>query len=291
MAGNEEFKTQKQAIAWADLKESKQRNRVLYAQVIGIETKEIGNNREEVLKLDYEGFEGYLPKTLIDDYEFKGLQSFVGSMLEFVVNYVDMEAHIFGADRTKALEVLASKFWRNAKEGKSYEAFVRGVDPYNVYVLVEGVPAKMYRDDFSYTFFENLQEVVSIGDILEVQLTEIEKPSDSNKEGRISVSKKALETDPWDFISHYKEKGTYLGLIQKVHMDHGLFIDLPHGIRVRTNFPPNTDHRLLQEGEKVNLKIQSIDTNKREIKGIVITPRQGAYQAKRTRTRGIYNGR
>lgn len=290
MAG-EDFKNQQQAIAWANLKESQKRNRVLYAQVIGIETKTVNGNKEEVLKLDYEGFEGYLPKNLIDKYEFKGLQSFVGSMLEFVVNYTDLEAHIFGADRVKALEVLASRFWRDAKKGNTYEAFVRGVDPFNVYLLVEGVPAKMYRDEFSYTFFENLQEVVNIGDILEVQVTEIEKPSKENKEGKLSVSKKALETDPWDYIHHYKEKGTYLGLIQKMHMDHGLFIDLPHGIRVRTNFPPNTDHRLLAEGEQVNLKIQSIDTNKREIKGIVITTKQSAYKAKRTRTRSTYHGR
>lgn len=290
MAGNEEFKTQKQAVDWADIKESKQRGRVLYAQVIGIENIEKGNIKEECLKLDYEGFEGYLPKTLIDKYEFKGLQSFVGSMLEIVVNYVDLETHIFGADRIKALEVLSSRFWRTAKKGEKYEAFVRGVDPYNVYLLVEGVPAKMYRDEFSYTFFDNLQEVVNIGDVLEVQLTEIEKSS-GDKEGKIEVSKKALEIDPWDYINHYKEKGTYLGIIKKVHMDHGLFIDLHHGIRVRTNFPPNTDHSLLQEGEQVNLKIQSIDTNKREIKGIVITPKQSAYKSKRNRTRGTYNGR
>lgn len=281
MTGSE-FKTQKQAIAWADLKESHQRGRVLYAQVIGIETKDVGKEREEVLKLDYEGFEGYLPKHLIDNYEFKGLQSFVGSVVEFVVNHIDLEAHIFGADRVKALEILANRFWRTAKVGDVYDAFVRGVDPFNVYLLVDGVPSKMYRDEFSYTFYEDLRTVVSIGDRINVKVMEI-KPPTEDSEGQVLVSKKALEQDPWDFIDHYKVKGTYLGIIQNVHMDHGLFIDLPHGIRVRTNFPPNTDHRLLAVGEQVNVKIQSIDREKREIKGIVITPRQSVFKSQQNR--------
>lgn len=285
---------QEAAMAFADIKDSYKTGRVLYAQAIGIEYLGQGNMRKECLKLDYKGVYGYLPKELIDNYEFKGLQSFIGKVFEFVVNHVDLDNHIFGADRIQALERLAERFWVTAKEGQQVEAFVRGIDPYNVYLLVEGVPVKLHRDDFSYTFYEDLREVVEIGDPLDVVITSVVKPEvvdDEKIEGRIEVSRKNLEVDPWDYIDEYKEKSTYLGVIKRVHMDHGLFVDLlPRNIRVRANFPPNTNQALLKEGQQVNVKIQQINVEKRSIKVIIITPRQNILKQKtQTTRRGLLN--
>ncbi len=291
-----------EAVAWADIKNSKNRGQVLYGTAIGIEIIEQGGNREECLKLNYNGIYGYLPKRLIDTYTFKGLQNFVGKVFEFVVIHVDLEHQIFAADRIQAIEKLSEKFWREAKIGESFEAFVRGVDPFNVYLLVEGVPAKMHRNEFSYTFHEDLTEEVSIGDIIDVKLMDIideEKAEENVDEEELSfveneeenkhsktilVSKKALETNPWKYINEYKEKSTYLGVIRKVHIDHGLFIDLqPRNISIRCNFPPNTDQSLLRVGEQVNVKLQVIDIQNERIQGIVITPRQAVINRKKAK--------
>ncbi|MGG3805831.1 30S ribosomal protein S1 [Metabacillus fastidiosus] len=298
MQDTHDYEMQK-ATAWADIRNAARTGEVLYAQAIGLEYIPVAGKKEECLKLNYNGIYGFLPITFIDNYEFKGLQNFIGKVFEFCVTTVDLDGQIFAANRIKALEQLAKRFWRRAKSGEKYTAFVRGVDRFHVYLLVDGVPTRMHRDEYSYTFYEDLREEVFIGESLEVELLEVNKPlssvesdseeeietDDKTREGSISVSRKVLETDPMAYIHEYQEKATYLGTITKVHLDHGLFIRLePRGIQVRTGFPPGTDQSLLQEGQTVNFKIQEINMQQRRVKGIVITPKQAFQKNRQTRS-------
>lgn len=298
-----EYERQK-ATAWADIKNSHRTGDVLYAQAIGIEYVPVAGKKEECLKLNYNGIYGYLPITFIDDYEFKGLQNFVGKVFEFCVVHVDLDSQIFAANRVKALEQLAKRFWKRAKVGETYNAFVRGVDKFHVFLLVDGVPTRMHRNEFSYTFFEDLREEVFIGESFDVEILEVvkpqpdlviegEEPTEEEKKkltGFLSVSKKTLETDPMIYINEYQEKATYLGTITKVHLDYGLFIRLePRGIIARTGFPPGTDHSLLKEGQTVNFKIQEIIPTERRVKGIIITPQQS--RNRQSQNRGMRYGR
>lgn len=278
------------ALAWANIKDSKKMKRVLYAQAVGIEEIPVAGTVQECLKLNYQGNYGYLPPDLIDEYEFRGLQGFLGKEFEFVVQHVDLESHLFVANRKEALGILAEKFWKTAKEGDTYEAFVRGVDPYNLYLIVNGVRAKLYRDEFSYSFVEDLREEVEIGDTLQVKIVRLVKPGKkfkringrgqevegiADERGYLELSSRLLENNPWHNITHYKERATYLGTITKVHMDHGLFIELELGLVVRTNFPPNATGALLKKGRQVNVKILEIDAKKKTMKAIVINPKKG----------------
>ncbi|MFC5449130.1 30S ribosomal protein S1 [Paenibacillus aestuarii] len=277
------------ALGWADIKESQKIKGVLYAQAIGIEEIPVNGKIQECLKLNYQGNYGYLPPDLIDEYDFRGLQGFLGKEFEFVVQHVDLESHLFVANRKEALTILAQKFWKTAKEGEVYEAFVRGVDPYNLYVIVNGVRAKLYRDEFSYSFVEDLREEVEIGDIIHVKITKLVKPGQkfkrmsrgkeieaiADERGYLELSSRLLENDPWTNIVNYKEGATYLGTITKVHMEHGLFIQLEPGLVVRTNFPPNSRGALLRRGRQVNVKLVVIDAKMKSMKALVITPKKG----------------
>lgn len=286
---NDDFEVTR-ALAWADIKESQKVKKVLYAQAIGIEEIPVNGTIQECLKLNYQGNYGYLPPDLIDEYDFRGLQGFLGKEFEFVVQHVDMEAHLFVANRKEALGILAQKFWKTAQEGDVYEAFVRGIDPFNLYLIVSGVRAKLYRDEYSYSFVEDLREEVEIGDTIRVKITKLVKPSQkfkrinrrgqeveavADERGYLELSSRLLEKDPWHNIVNYKERSTYLGTITKVHMEHGLFIELEPGLVVRTNFPPNSSGSLLKKGRQVNVKILEIDAKKKSIKSIVINPKKG----------------
>ncbi|USK57780.1 30S ribosomal protein S1 (plasmid) [Cytobacillus solani] len=304
---NENLYEIERAAAWAEIKDSHRTQSVLIAQAIGIEPMQSGQIREDCLKLNYNGIYGYLPITFIDNYEFKGLQNFIGKKFEFVVSYVDLENQTFAANRIKALEILAKRFWNKAKVGEVYPAFVRGVDRFNAYLLVNGVSTKMNRKEFSYTFHDDLREEIFIGETINVKLLEVVKPhaleeqqlkeesseedevAEDNKpaEGYISVSSRALETDPMVYINEYKEKSTYLGRITKIHIDHGLFIELePRGIQVRTGIPPSSDLNRLKVGEMVNFKIQEIRPQERRVIGIVIDPRHNSRKQDKQRSSG-----
>ncbi|MDQ0255509.1 small subunit ribosomal protein S1 [Evansella vedderi] len=298
----EQVQVSQDMIAWANVKDSHKTQSVLYAKAIGIEEIPLQSGRaEECLKLNYDGIYGYLPKTLIDDYEFKGLQHFLGKEFEFVVEHVDLESQMFVGNRKKALDILAKKFWKQAKVGNNYEAFVRGIDPYNVYLIVDGVPTTMYRDEYSYSFIEDLREELEIGDIIDVKITKLVKPNQKYKKnnsrgdevqetagenGVLEVSSRLLQKDPWTNITNYKPKSTYLGTITKVHMEHGLFIELEPGLSVRTNFPPNSNGQLFKKGQQVNVKLLEVNPKNRRIKAIVITPKKSIGN-RTTRRRGL----
>lgn len=294
----EEVEVSRDMIAWAEVKDSHKTRKVLYAQAIGIEIIPVNGNPQECLKLNYDGIYGYLPKKLIDDYDFKGIHHFLGKVFEFVVEHVDLESHLFVANRIQALEILAKKFWKAAKEGQVYNAFVRGVGPYNLYLIVDGVETTLYRDEFSHSFIEDLREEIEIGDVIDVKITKLVKAGQNYKKktqngeidamagekGYLEVSHRILQEDPWKNITHYKEKATYLGTIRKVHHDHGLFIDLEPGLTVRTNFPPNSNGVMFKKGEQISIKVISIDVKNRKIKALVFTPKQ----SKRSNQRPVH---
>lgn len=272
-------------LAWAAIKESQRVKQVLYAEAIGLETLEFGNKREEMLKLNYKGIFGYLPKSRIDNYDFKGLHHFLGKEFEFVVEQVDLEGHWFLANRIQALEVSAKRFWKSAKVGQVIAGFIRGMDMSRLYLLVEGVPTVMRREDVSYSYIDDMRENFEIGDQINVKIISLEAPTEENKDGVLEVSAKILERDPWGQIAHFKEGSSYAGKITKIHPEHGVFLELvgAPGLTVRINFPPNASPSDLQKDKKIRVKLLEIDHRERRIKAIGIIPEKSISGGRRGR--------
>jgi len=268
-------------LAWADLKESLRVKKVLYAKAVGLETLQVGEKKEDVLKLNYNGVYGYLPKSKIDNYDFKGLHHFLSKEFEFVVEEIDVESQWFLADRIKALEVSAKRFWRVGKEGMVVAAFIRGIDMANLYLLVEGIPTILNKKEVSYSYIEDLREEFEIGDTIEVKVLKIEPPTDDNEQGVLEVSAKVLQKDPWHQIAHYKEGCSYSGKITKVHPQHGIFLELVPGLTVRTNFPANAKPDQLRKDKEITVKLLEINHQQRRIKAIPIIPHKSIGSGRR----------
>jgi len=285
-----------------ELRESLQRNIVLYAKAIGLEELQFGANYTQVLKLDYKGVTGYLPKQLIDNYEFRGLVHFIGKEFEFIVEDFDSEGEFFIANRIKALEVSQKKFWAEAQIGDSYNAFVSGVDQSNLYLSVDGVQTVMGRAEASYDYIPDLREYFEIGTLLPVKIMELKKPgafaADGEKEtnvilesdladntkdsleaegkGVLVVSAKALTFDPWLTVDEYKVNSMYIATVRNVHFSHGIFLSLPSGITIRTNFPTGSKLHDFTIGKEITVRIRSIDKENQRISAIIIRSRKNA---------------
>lgn len=293
MTINEQYQREIElAQAWAEIRDSikSKKKRILEAQVIGLENLARGKHTEICLKVDYKGIYGYIPKSLIDDYDFKGLQSYVGANVEFVVTDTFSESEydrLFIGDRLKALEIKAERFWRLTQVGDEVNAFVRGVDKNGIYLSVEGVQVRMEREDYSFVYHVDLREVVFIGDTIPVKIIEMD-----HEKKKIKVSHKEFQEDPMAYIDEYKVGSIYLGTIKNIHIDHGVFIKLePRGIEARTGFPPGMSPELLREGEKVNFKITRIDEEARRVTGILINPRNTSKRMARAGRGSYYNAR
>ncbi|WP_182101701.1 hypothetical protein [Niallia taxi] len=258
--------------AWAEIKEAQKKERVLRgARVVGIERHRINGNETECLVVMYNGIKGLIPRQAFDDYQLKGLTGFLNRIIEFCVETYNVEMQMFIGNRVKALKKLQQIFFKLYKKGDVVNAFVRGVDAVNVYLLVDGFPCKMHRNDFSWTYHEDLSMEIALGSRFDVRIMDLELPQDG-KEGRITVSKKALEKDPFEQVKNLRIKSEYVGQVKQIHEQHGYFIELyvtPNFV-VRSNFPPGA-HRLdIQVGDSVAVKIMDIDYSKREVKTLLI---------------------
>lgn len=269
---------------WRNLRTSRSRSRVLFAKVIGLEDLSFGGRSMKCLKLDYKGVYGYMPSNLIDNYEYKNLQHFMGSMFEFVVEEVitppkqldeadlqdDVEVEYFLANRIKALEVMSELFWKKVEIDQVFSAFIKGIDQFRLYLLVEGVEIILNREDAGYNLYDDLRTVFEIGQTIEVQVMKVEKPTEDNPKGSLSVSAKVLMEDPWRYIKDFKERGTYLGILQRIHPEFGMFVELKPGLVVKCNIPAGASRRPFQRGDEINVKIRHIDHAKHQILGTAI---------------------
>lgn len=259
--------------AWADIKQAHRTGSIVEAYAIGIETKSIGTAKLDCIKLDFNGVYGYMPKNLVDDYNLRGMQGFLDRTLEFVVDNVIIDPHstigIFVANRVKALEKKASTFWKEGQEDSVYEAFIRGVDRLHLYLLVEGIPCQIAKRDVGYMYIEDLTEYYEMGDSIDVKVTSIKRPTENTK-GKIEVDSKVMQEDPWHNIVNYQVGGNYVGQITRIHPAHGFFVEIidSPGLQVRTNFPAYTGKKIYEVGDRIRIRIQSIDVEGRTIKAV-----------------------
>ncbi|KJD42949.1 hypothetical protein [Paenibacillus terrae] len=264
-------------MAWSKLRDAKSHKRVLFARAVGLEDVVLGNLTMQCLKLNFDGIFGFLPQNKIDNYEFKGLHSFLGKTFEFVVEELIIEegkrTGKFVANRIEALRILANRFWNTAQTDQIYEAFIRGIDPYNLYLLVEGVAVRVNRTEVDYSLYDDLREIFSIGDSIEVKIITLEKPDDVNTEGFIEVSARILNKDPWDNIGNYKERSFYMGKLVRIRPDLGMFVELESGLTALCNFPAGTHGKKFEKGEELEVKIRTINEDERRISGLIVLPR------------------
>ena len=86
--------------------------------------------------------------------------------------------------------------------GKIYEGKVTGITKFGAFVELEpGVTGMVHISELSWNRIKHPSEVVSVGDVLEVYVKDLDKEA-----GRISLGYKKDEDNPWvKFENEYKE--------------------------------------------------------------------------------------
>ncbi len=278
----EQQQLEQQRLAESTLRQAAARrkfNQLIKVESVGIEEFQHPNNPEltaKALKVYYSGVYGYILKDMIDDYDFKSLQTFIGGQFDVFIEQVfkdDEENLIFLANRKDALEHQSEIFWNKAKVGQVHDAFISGVDRYTVWLIIEGVRVRMTRDEYSYKFQSDLQLVAMVGDTMQVRIVNLDK-----EERKVKVSRRVLEADPKTFLKDYKVGGTYGAVVE--HLDYengnGVFVTLsPKGITALAGFPDFKLGKHLQVGSRVNFRVRYVDENRGFIGGTIFDPSMG----------------
>lgn len=168
------------------------------------------------------------------------------------------------------------------KEGDKFKGVVTTVTGFGAFVQIK-IPAKkgkkeieveglVHVSELSWGKVARPEEVVSVGDVVEVKVLGIDRD-------KLSLSMKDALKDPWEDVEeNYKVDDQVSGRVVRVS-DFGVFVELEPGIEGLihiTKIPPAT---ILKEGQKITCYIEEVDAKNQKLAlGLVVTSKPVGYR-------------
>ncbi len=213
------------------------------------------------LVVESNGIRGFLPTSQVSISDASHLEELIGKDLELIVIEVDAnqnrlifaQKQTISADKKKKLEEL--------KEGEKVKGKIKGIMPFGLVIAMEnGLDGLVHISEASWENIEELSAVFEEGQEVEAKVLAVDRTL-----GKVSLSLKALEKDP------FEDKAGELEIddIVKVEINkvgpNGILVTLPNGLEATLN-AAESDYK---QGESVTVTIDNIDTQKRKI---VVSP-------------------
>jgi small subunit ribosomal protein S1 len=243
---------------WNDLEEGAVvEARVESANNGGVECK-VGNVR------------GFIPISQLSEFRIESAADYIGQKLLCVVTEANPRrgnlvlSHRAVLEREKAQkrqERLAT-----LEIGQKHEGVVRKVMDFGAFVDIGGLDGLIHISQLSWDKVKHPSEVVKEGDKVSVRIEKFDP-----KTGKISLSFRDLQDDPWnDVEAQFPTGSTTMGTVSRL-ANFGAFVKLATGIEGLIHISELAHRRVqnvgqvLQEGQEVEVKIISVDRTAQRI--------------------------
>jgi small subunit ribosomal protein S1 len=233
--------------------------------------------------VEVEGVTGFIPGSQLSKDASENSQNLIGKYFKALVLEVDRKANKVVLSEKAVSEAkdikAASEALSKVKEGEIYDGVVTTVTNFGCFVAINlGGKAKVkpeglvHVSELSWSKVADAGKVVKVGDKIKVKIIGL-------KDGRLSLSAKQAEDDPWTKVGdRYRVDKRFEGRVTKIS-DFGAFVEAEPGIEGLvhiTNIPPATR---LKEGDKINVVVQEIDTKSKKMSlGLVLTSKPIGYK-------------
>lgn len=239
----------------------------------------VKNTNPSGISVDYEGINGFIPTSQIGKETLKKIDDLTGVLKAKVIEVDKSRKKVLLSEKevSEAKEIKAlHEAVKNIKVGEIFKGVITTVTNFGVFVEIKVEKSKVeglvHVSELSWEKVGKPSDRFKTGDKVEVKVLDI-------AEGRISMSIKQAQDDPWkDLAKKYKVDDKIKGKIVR-NSDFGTFVQLAPGIEGLihiTKIPPATK---LNVGDEVNCYIEEIDEkNKKIALGIVLTSKPVAYK-------------
>ncbi len=255
----------------------------LYAQQTVVEERVAGFNKGGVI-IKLGRLRGFMPASQLSPAHQKMIsdesvppeqrfQSLVGETLAFKVIEVDRQRNrLILSERAAMKEVRATQKARmlsTLEEGSVVEGVVSSIMDFGVFVDLGGVDGMVPISEISHTRVTKPGEVLKQGQKVKVKVISIDR-----EKGRIGLSMKALEPDPWESISQRYRKGQLVEAeVIKTHAKYGAFIRLKGDEAIEglvplselSDKPIQSPNEVVKPGQVLTLRIMRIEPEARRI--------------------------
>jgi small subunit ribosomal protein S1 len=179
------------------------------------------------VEVDVDGLRGFAPASQVELRLGADLHHLIGQKFPFDVIVFAKRGREFVLSRKSMLEGEAKKQREEAlshiEVGKVVTGTVRSVKEFGVFVDVGGVDGMVHVSEASHTGVP-MHEVFKVGEQVQVKILRVDE------KGKIWLSRKAAEHDPWDGAAERYARGTrHKGKVVRLQ-PFGAFVELEPGI-------------------------------------------------------------
>lgn len=210
--------------AWQDIKEKMDKEEILTTVVINI--------NKGGLIVEVSGVQGFLPLSQLSPEHYpkveggdttkivQALQKFKGQELKVkIIDFSEAENKLIVSEKA-ILEDLAKEELKKLNVGDTVDGEITEVTDFGAFVrLSDNLDALIHSSEIDWKFIEDPREILRIGDKIKAKIINLEG-------GRVSLSLKALKSNPWETVEEKFQVGQKVkGKVIKVRSS-GAFVEL-----------------------------------------------------------------
>lgn len=179
-------------------------------------------------------------------------------------------------------EEMARKVLESLKPGEQKEGRITRLMNFGAFVDIGGVEGMVHISEMAHYRIQHPSELFQVGQTVNVLVMQVEPGPDNRP--RIALSIKALEPTPWERGLGFREGEVVHGRVTKLK-DFGAFVELTPGVEGLVHVSEISYEKIphpsrhLQEGQEVEVRVLTIDHEKRrislsikEVQGVAVSP-------------------
>jgi len=223
-------------------------------------------------RVDLGGLQGFMPRSEVDIHAGIQASQLIGNRYEVAILEASHRPENVVVSRKKPLAEKANieraKFFESVKLGDRVTGEVKRLTDFGAFVDLGGVDALLHVSDMTWRRIAHASEVLTLGQSITAEIIKLNAET-----GKISISTKSLQEDPWNHVATTYEAGMRLtGTVRKL-LDFGAVVELEAGVEgmihrsemswTRNDVNPT---EILVEGDVVDVAVLEVDVAQRRIR-------------------------
>lgn len=253
--------SEKAALEWRDIYESRQTGRILTDNIGGIEQH--GDSlcliiKKEDVKILIPAKEASLSEDLLPAH----IKGMLGAKIDYIITAIDRQNCLATGSRRQAMQVRQRELVR-CKVGDRVRGNIIAVGISLLVVEAFGIEKILRARDIDWGQIPDVRNVYNVGDECWMVIKELDLENNN-----IRFSIKDADPDPYERIEEkFMLNWIYTGKVTGIP-EYGIYCNLSKGIDCLCPHPGWTNIRL-KIGDTVSVKIKHIDREKRHVRGLI----------------------
>lgn len=234
------------------------------------------------LRVDLMGMQAFMPASLAAEGYIQDLTTLVGKEFDVMVTEFDRSKRRAVVSR-KELDKAEKAEKREAalsslEEGTEVKGTVTKLMNYGAFIDIGGVEGLAHISDLSWNRIKQPSDILKEGEEVTVAVTKINKET-----GKINLSLKTKESDPWTKVENYTIGQEVTGKVTNIIVS-GAFVEIEPGIEGYLHISEIANEKIekvedrLSKGQEVTVRIKEVNKDSRRIS---LTMREGEIQNNR----------